>query len=347
MLSAAPGDAAGAAPGAPPALTVLFATRNRGAALPPVLECLTRLTAPEGGWRLLIVDNGSTDGTPALLDGYLDRLPLTVLREPRAGKNRALNAALPHLRGELIVLTDDDVMPRADWLVRLHEAALAQPQASLFGGTVLPHWSRPRPDWLTEDAVPFSVLYAQQKRGAGACSCSAIFGPNMAVRRGVFAAGHRFSESVGPDESRRLYAMGGETEFLRRVEAAGHTGWFVPEAVVGHIVRPEQLDEDWILQRAYRYGIGEGRHYAGAGAALAQRVRRRPPLRLRLRALAYGTAARLTRLAPPSALRLRIRYRARSLAGSVDSFRASGEAAAEPVVIGERAAGESRRGLCP
>ncbi len=331
MLSATAGD------GASPAITVLFATRNRGAALPPVLECLTRLTPPEGGWKLLIVDNGSTDSTSALLDGYLDRLPLTVLREPRAGKNRALNAALPHLAGDLIVLTDDDVLPRADWLVRLRQAGHEHPEASLFGGTVLPHWSRPRPAWLTEDAVPFSVLYAQQKRAAGACGCAAIFGPNMAVRRGVFEAGHRFSESVGPDESRRLYAMGGETEFLRRVEAAGHTGWFVPEAVVGHIVRPEQLDEDWILQRAYRYGVGEGRHYADAGVSLVEGLRPRAPLRLRLRARAYAAAARLIRLAPPSALRLRIRYRARSLAGTIDAFRQASDASStsgpEPVVV--------------
>ncbi len=331
MLSAAAGAAAVAAPGEPPEITVLFATRNRGTALPPVLDCLTRLTPPEGGWKLLIVDNGSTDGTPALLDAYLDRLPLTVLHEPRAGKNRALNAALPHLEGTLIVLTDDDVLPQADWLARLRDAAREHPHASLFGGTVLPHWSRPPPAWLTEDAVPFSVLFAQQKRAAGACSCAAIFGPNMAVRRGVFEAGHRFSETVGPDESRRLYAMGGETEFLRRVEAAGYSGWFVPESVVGHIIRPEQLGEDWILQRAYRYGIGEGRHYAGTRSGPFGEARHRPPLRLRARALAYGLAAGLTRLTPPSALRLRIRYRARSLAGSIDAFRQAGsDTAARP-----------------
>ncbi len=334
MLSPATG--AEAAPGTSQAVTVLFATRNRATALPPVLQCLTRLTPPPGGWRLLIVDNGSTDGTPALLDAYRDRLPLTVLREPRAGKNRALNAALPHLQGTLIVLTDDDVLPRADWLIRLRQAADAHPQAALFGGTVLPHWSRPRPAWLTEDAVPFSVLYAQQKHAAGACSCTAIFGPNMAVRRDVFEAGHRFSESVGPDESRRLYAMGGETEFLRRVEAAGYAGWFVPEAVVGHIVRPEQLDEGWILQRAYRYGIGEGRHYAGARAGAVEQVPQRPPLRLRLRAVAYAVAARLTRLAPPSARRLRIRYRARSLAGTLDAFRQPGSSTA--TIVGPAAA---------
>ena len=298
-------------PAAAPAVTVMFATRNRAPALAPVLESFTLLDAPRGGWKLVVIDNGSTDGTADLLRSYAARLPLTALCEPLPGKNRALNAGLPHLEGALSVLTDDDVLPRPDWLVRLQQASFEQPQASLFGGTVLPHWSIPRPAWLTEAAVPFSVLYAQQKRAAGPCSCDAIFGPNMAVRSGVFAAGHRFSETVGPDETRRMYAMGGETEFLRRMEAAGCTGWFVPEAVVGHIIRPEQLDERWILQRAYRYGIGEGSQYGGL------------PQRLRLRALVYGAAGPLTRLLPSSEFRLRLRYKARVLDGTMEALRSS------------------------
>ena len=304
------------------AVTVLFATRNRAAALAQVLDRFREMRAPRGGWKLLVVDNGSTDHTAALLASYADRLSLTVLHEPVAGKNRALNSALPHLEGGLVVLTDDDVLPQPDWLVALQRGADACPQASLFGGTVLPHWDRQRPDWLTEAAVSFSVLYAQQQRAAGPCACDAIFGPNMAVRRDVFAAGFRFSETVGPDESRRMYAMGGETEFLRRVEAAGHTCWFIPDAVVGHIVRAEQLEEDWILHRGYRYGFGEGRHYAvpvrvrGGSAAAG-----RPPARLLLRALAYSTVARLIRFAPPSERRLRIRYKDRMIKGTLDAVR--------------------------
>ena len=307
-------------PDAALAVMVVFATRNRARSLVQVLECFTRLIAPADGWKLVIVDNGSTDDTPVLLRGYAGRLPLVTLSEPRTGKNRALNAALPYLESGLIILTDDDVLPQPDWLVRLRQAAVDHPEASLFGGTVLPHWSRTRPVWLTEWAVPFSVLYAQQRRRAGPCGCEAIFGPNMAVRSHVFDAGHRFSATVGPDQSQSMYAMGGETEFLRRVEAAGYTGWFVPEAVVAHIIRSEQLDESWILQRAYRYGIGEGLRYVARSMVAGDASPRRHAA-LRLRALVYGTAARLTRLVPPSPLRLKIRYRARAIAGTLDRLR--------------------------
>jgi glucosyl-dolichyl phosphate glucuronosyltransferase len=295
-----------------PALTVFFATRNRAHAIPRVLEAFTGLTAPEGGWKLVVVDNGSSDTTMEVLQGFASRLPLTILSCPKPGKNRALNLALPELRGRLAVFTDDDVLPDADWLRQLLAAADAHPEADLFGGTVLPDWPRPKPDWLSEQAVEFSVLYAQKRRPSGPCGFTDIFGPNMAIRASVFEAGTRFAEHVGPDGTNPLYAMGSETELLRRLEAAGHRGWFEASARVGHIIRPEQMEEGWILDRAYRYGVGEGRHYAGA-----------PSARQVLRRVVYRVAARGMAVLPPSARRLRIRYRDRWLAGVADGVAAA------------------------
>ena len=288
----------------PPSLTVVFATYNRAKPLVRVLTAFTGLIAPAGGWKLVVVDNGSTDATPSVLAGFADRLPLVALSCPKPGKNRALNLALPELRGDLAVFTDDDVLPDPDWLLRLRDAADQHPEADLFGGTVLPDWPTPPPAWLSEQAVEFSVLYAQQRRGSGPCGFADIFGPNMAIRTAIFTAGTRFAEHVGPDGTNPLYAMGSETELLRRLEAAGHRGWFQAEARVRHIIRPEQMEEGWILERAFRYGVGEGRHYARSLSA-----------GLLLRLLVYRLAARGFALLPPSPRRLRIRYRDRWLAG--------------------------------
>jgi glycosyltransferase involved in cell wall biosynthesis len=302
-------------------LTVCFATRNRAAMLPRVLGAFTGLRAPQGGWRLLVVDNGSSDSSADIVQGFADRLPLHLLRQPLPGKNRALNAALPHLAGELAVFTDDDVLPEADWLIRLQDAAAAHPEATLFGGTVQPVWPAPVPDWLSEQAVEFSVLYAQKQRPSGPCGIEDIFGPNMAIRRTVFEAGTRFAEHVGPDATNPLYAMGSETELLRRLAAAGHHGWFVAEARVGHIIRPEQMEERWILERAYRYGIGEGRNHAGTLSRGPQLAGLPAPLLLRL--IAYRLAAKGLAALPASPRRLRIRYRDRWLAGVAAGRRAA------------------------
>lgn len=177
----------------------------------------------------------------------------------------------------------------------------------MFGGTVELDWPGPAPEWLTADAVNISVLYARNLRASGPCDHTAIHGPCMAVRREVFDDGLRFSEAIGPDASRRFYPMGGETELLRRLNAAGHRGWFAAEARVRHIIRPEQLEESWVLERAYRYGLGEGRQHLGRFGLAG----------LAVRAVALNMAALMARRGPATARRMRLLFRARCTRGAL------------------------------
>src|ERR1700733_8012236 len=92
-------------------LTVLFATRNGEHVLPRTLGGYRRLSAPAVGWKIVVVDNGSTDATPAIIQSFARDLPLQTLRQPVAGKSRALNTGLAAVEGRLLVLTDDDAIP--------------------------------------------------------------------------------------------------------------------------------------------------------------------------------------------------------------------------------------------
>jgi glycosyltransferase involved in cell wall biosynthesis len=121
-------------------ISVLIATFNGADTLPRTLDALAHLDAPPGGWRLIVVDNGSTDEAPAILRAWAGRLPLLLLREPVRGKSRALNLGLDHCDDDLIVLTDDDVLPSPKWLVAYHAAATAHPAMDVFNGPIKPHW---------------------------------------------------------------------------------------------------------------------------------------------------------------------------------------------------------------
>jgi glycosyltransferase involved in cell wall biosynthesis len=125
-------------------LTVMMATHNGARTLPLVLEAYVVLEPPEGGWSVVIVDNGSTDATKDIINAFARRLPLTYVYEPRPGKNQALNAALPAAIGDLIVFTDDDAVPRPDWLRRLRATADTQTDFHMFGGRIVPRWRAAR-----------------------------------------------------------------------------------------------------------------------------------------------------------------------------------------------------------
>ncbi len=128
-------------------LTVLFATRDRSRVLHSVLESFCGLHAPSCGWKLVVVDNGSTDQTREVINSFANRLPLQSLTEPKKGKNFALNTGLTRVEGDLTVLTDDDVFPNEDWLLQLSRAADARPDFSIFGGSIVPRWEVAPPDW--------------------------------------------------------------------------------------------------------------------------------------------------------------------------------------------------------
>jgi L-malate glycosyltransferase len=242
-----------------PGLTVALATHNGAPTLPRVLDGYLRATPPGCDWRLVIVDNASTDDTAAVIARYRDRLPIVFLTESRRGKNRALNAAIPSFTGSLVVLTDDDAIPAPDFLLRWSEAADSHPGYAMFGGAVRPAWPDAPPSWLLSSTVEMTSAFSiTPDIPAGEIEPEMIFGPNMAIRRDVFANGLNFDESIGPNG--RSYAMGSETFLTLRIAQLGHRAWFLPDIVVEHIIRPRQLTPEWLRQRALNFGRGLYRH---------------------------------------------------------------------------------------
>lgn len=236
-------------------LSVLISTYNGAATLPRVLDGYCRLAAPAGGWELIVVDNGSSDRSGAIAAAYAERLPLTCLYEGQRGKNAALNRALPHARGDLLVFSDDDATPEPDWLQQLERCAAGRPDYAMFGGRILPDWEVEPEEWILRLA-PLGQTYAVSPPALteGPVHPGLLWGANMALRRSVFDAGYRFDVSIGPNG--RSYAMGSETEFTIRLSKAGFRSWFCPSARVWHCIRAHQLEPDFILGRALRFGRG-------------------------------------------------------------------------------------------
>lgn len=239
-------------------LSVLMATHNGARTLPTVLDAYCRLEPPNDEWRLIVIDNGSTDNTKELIRAFAHKLPLTYVFEPKPGKNGALNTGLGHIQGDLIAFTDDDAVPHPDWLLQLRRTADAQPSFAIFGGVVLPRWETTPQPWILE-WVPLSVAYALTNPAwpEGPIAPTLIFEPNSAYRRQIFEAGYRFDPAIGPSGSN--YPMGSGSEFHVRLRNAGFGAWHCKRAVVEHMVREYQMNRDWLLGRAFRYGRGQYR----------------------------------------------------------------------------------------
>ncbi len=250
-------------------MIVILSTLNGKARLSEMLEAMLGVRMPPGT-SIHVVDNGSTDGTQVLLESYKDRLPLVLHTQPIPGKNHCLNLVLSQVVGtldasELVVLTDDDILPGPDWLEEMEFAGRAHGDCNVFAGRILPQW--PYSDISHLDALRshFGILFSLTHSKEGPCSPVLAWGPNMAVRASVFQSGTRFDPAFGPNGG-ISFPMGSETELMERLAADGHRAWFVEKACVRHMIRAAQLEPLSIVQRAFRHGYGIGwRQQRGRG----------------------------------------------------------------------------------
>jgi glycosyltransferase involved in cell wall biosynthesis len=136
-------------------VTVLICTYNRARLLRETLAALRDVEPPEYCQvEIVIVDNNSTDNTRLVVDEAVlaGRLPIVYLQESRQGKSFALNHGLTHARGDIIALTDDDVLPSREWLSRIVRTFRERDVTFVFG-KVLPRWGcLPPPELLTTRA---------------------------------------------------------------------------------------------------------------------------------------------------------------------------------------------------
>lgn len=307
-------------------LTVAICTWNRSQILSQTLDRLTELLIPTGVvWELLVVDNNSADATPRVLETFLSRLPLRALRERRQGKAHALNLATAEATGDFILWTDDDVLVNRGWLAAYDAAIRRWPDAGLFGGPIEPVFTGTPPWWLHHVLFPDSWVasaYGQLMRGEEALPLSkelTPYGANMAVRRELQRQ-FPYDSSRGPRGSH--YAVGEETDMARAMLRAGHTGWYVPDARVQHVVPPSHQTIAHLRRYAHGFGVWLGRQgdrYRDAPTWFG-----RPRFMFR-EALAAEASYRWHRWTRPPEVWIRDLGRAGMSWGRLDGFRREGD----------------------
>lgn len=240
-------------------ISVIFSTYNRASMLQKTLEAMEKVDRNGLDVEFVVVDNNSSDDTALVLESFKDRLPLLALFESRAGKNIALNHALNTARlGDIVVFTDDDIVPNTDWFHRIADACARWPQYSVFGGKIYPIWPEGAvlPRWAEECEALRSIMFSIQDFGSADVPYDGErpFGPNFWVRGSVFAEGRRYNEGIGPRPG--SYKMGSENSFLLQLEEDGFKSVFIHDAVVGHHVQPSLLSTEGLIQRFIRSGRG-------------------------------------------------------------------------------------------
>lgn len=236
-------------------LTLIICTYNRAASLRKTLSHIEGQLPKSFDWEIIVVDNADDINTQQTVASFEGALPISLIVEKKAGQNSARNAAIPYIKGDLVVFTDDDITPQSNWLQALFEAARKNPEISVFGGVITPVYGDMPEPWQA-NAWFSSFVYADQNLGENeifyteGCYPSS---PNMAIRKNIFDEGIWFNPKIGPIGNNRI--SGSESEFLSRVLAT-NKGLYVPEAKVLHRISSKMLERGYLRKRCYTMGLG-------------------------------------------------------------------------------------------
>ncbi|HLL63139.1 MAG TPA: glycosyltransferase family A protein [Propionibacteriaceae bacterium] len=249
-----------------------------------------------GGFEVIVVDNGSTDGTADLAR----RLGARVVEERTPGVCAARQRGTLAVRGEIVVSTDADTVHPREWLSRLDVRFAAEPAVVAVAGPC----RYADPPWWAAVVPPlwFAALAALHDRLG---HVGYITATNVAFRRVGF-----------PGYDVRLTQGGDEADLLRRLRRWGRVVWDADNAVTTSSRRMEQgLAHTLVVSYGFYYAssLALNRRFArmlvGRAPAIRQaegsqvrRVRRRWRLALLTgTALAVSVRARRRSSAPRSA----------------------------------------------
>jgi glycosyltransferase involved in cell wall biosynthesis len=155
--------------------TIQLCTYNRAALLERVLDACLEQTVDDREYEIVLVDDGSADSTPAVIERVRARARclLTVVTQANAGLAKARNAGIARARGERIIFIDDDVLPLPNFVEEHLRAAARHPGDIVRGGAIEvqslddlppPIWSLRNYSgnyfWTTNVSVPLATIRA-------------------------------------------------------------------------------------------------------------------------------------------------------------------------------------------
>lgn len=120
-------------PGHEPTFTIVVAARNESRVIREKLENCLALDYPPDKLDVVVVSDQSEDDTAAIVDEYAGRRVRRVDYGERLGKTRILNATVPGLKGEIVVMTDANVLFDAG-VLRSFARWYADPRIGLVSG---------------------------------------------------------------------------------------------------------------------------------------------------------------------------------------------------------------------
>lgn len=261
-------------PNTTPAISVVVPTYQRCAAVQRALAALALQTLPPERFEVIVVVDGSTDGTREALGSLSMPYRLRVLEQANRGRAAACNAGIAEAAGEVIVLLDDDMLPAPGFLEAHGRLQPEGARRGVMGAVPIPT-SADSPPLTRYISAKFGAHHQDLARPGHVLRLRDVFTGNFSIRTAILR------EVGGFDEEFTVYGNE-DLELSVRLARAGVELVFSPDASA---VQTYAKDFD---------ALARDRRSAGRTAVLL--ASKHPETFAALRLAAYGETPPLKRL---------------------------------------------------
>jgi GT2 family glycosyltransferase len=231
-------------------LSVVVCTRNRVDSLRRCFQALASIHTDQE-WELVIVDNGSDDGTNAFLaslPSQFGKAHVVTTFEPKRGSAAAKNKGVSQTHGNIVTFIDDDCYVSENYIDAMI-SAFESPEIGFVGGRIL-LYDQSDIRLTIQESEDYLVLQPRTFVAAGT-----VQGANIAFRRATLDRIGGFDENLGAGTSFSC-------EDIDAVAAAlwqGITGAYDPQVLVYHHHGRKTKREERDLRKTY--DVGRGAYY--------------------------------------------------------------------------------------
>jgi len=228
---------------------------------------LNQAMSLKGDFELIVVDNHSTDEARKAAEILGIEYPRTVryLFEPLQGRSFALNSGISAAKGQIVVITDDDIIAEPGWLAAICDA-FEKNAADGVGGPVIPMWKTERPSWLSDELFCKLGLIDYGRDVRWLDDNHIPIGCNIAIRREVFDRAGMYNTELG--RNREVLLSDEDDEFFTRLIHAGGKIFYDPKAAVRRRVPGHRMRKSYLRRLEMFSGMSNARTHGHEVASL-------------------------------------------------------------------------------
>ena len=240
-------------------ISVILCTYNRDKYIYNVLKSVAENDYPHDQYEIVLVNNNSTDGTENECRRFQADYPDIRFRyflETNQGLSYARNCGIRNAQGDLLAYVDDDATVNPEYLRTYSDFFTHHPEAVAAGGPILPVYETEEPEWMTHytrQLITGKLFLGNNQREFPHGAFPG--GGNACYRKSVFDTVGLFNVELGRKGNSLIGAE--EKDLFDKMTTHGMHFFYLPNAILYHIIPPHKLTQDYFDRLTYSIGVSE------------------------------------------------------------------------------------------